>query len=158
VVALVAAGVAHRVHRYDHDPRATDFGAEAVRALAEGLGVDPSRVLKTLVLALSGGRTGAGLAVAVVPVPARADLGACAAALGARRAELAEPRAAERAPGYVVGGISPLGQRRTLPTVVEQAALGHGTVLVSAGRRGLEVELAPADLVRLCGAVTAAVS
>ena len=150
---LEAAGVAHTVHRYPHDPRATDFGAEAVRALAEHLGLDPARVLKTLVLDLAGS-----LAVVVVPVPARADLKACAHALGARRAELASPRDAERATGYVVGGISPLGQRRTLATVVDAGALAHPSVLVSAGQRGVEVEIDPADLVRLTAAVTAAVS
>ncbi|WP_460864157.1 aminoacyl-tRNA deacylase [Rhodococcus aerolatus] len=149
---LERAGTAHRVHRYAHDPRAADFGAEAVRALAEALDVAAARVLKTLVLDL-----GTGLGVAVVPVPARADLKACAHALGVRRAELAQPRAAERATGYVVGGISPLGQRRSLPTVVDASALTHPTVLVSGGRRGLEVELDPAELVRLTAAVTAPV-
>lgn len=152
--ALAAAGVAHQVRTYPHDPRATDFGAEAVRALADGLGVAAERVLKTLVLALDGGRLG----VAVVPVPRQADLGACARALGARRAVLAEPAAAQRATGYVVGGISPLGQRRTLPTVVDASAVAHPSVLVSGGQRGLEVELDPADLVRLTAAVVAPVS
>lgn len=152
MTVLEHAGVGHVLHRYDHDARATDYGDEAVRALAAALGLDPVRVLKTLVLEL-----GDGLGVAVVPVPARADLKACAQALGARRAELAAPRDAERATGYVVGGMSPLGQRRVLPTVVHAGALDHATVLVSAGRRGLEVELAPTDLVRLTGAVTAAV-
>lgn len=153
VRALAAAGVPHTVHAYDHDARAVagglGYGAEAAAAL----GVDPARVLKTLVAAVDGA-----LAVAVLPVAERLDLKALAAALGGKRAELAEPAAAARATGYVVGGISPLGQRRRLPTAVDASALEHGTVLVSAGRRGLDVELAPADLVRLTAAVPAPLS
>ena len=152
--ALVAAGVAHQVHAYRHDPRASDFGAAAVRALATELRIGADRVLKTLVLALDGGQLG----VAIVPVPARADLGACAVALGARRGVLAEPAVAQRSTGYVVGGISPLAQRRVLPTVLHSAAMAHRSVLVSAGQRGLEVELDPADLAALTGAVVADVS
>jgi len=156
-VALARAGVAHTVHEYAL-PAATagatgagraGYGAEAAAAL----GVDPSRVLKTLVAAVDGV-----LHVAVVPVSGSLDLKALAAAVGGRRAEMAEPAAAERATGYVRGGISPVGQRRRLPTVVHSSALEHGTVHVSAGRRGLEVELAPADLVALTGATVAPIS
>ena len=141
--------VAHTLHAYDHDPRAESYGLEA----AEVLGVDPARVFKTL-LADADGR----LVVAVVPVSGRLDLKALARAVVARRATMADPAAAERATGYVVGGISPLGQRRRHPTVVDASALAHDTVLVSAGRRGLDVELAPADLVSLTSATTAVIT
>lgn len=151
--ALVAAGVEHTVHAYDHDATAAaaagGYGAEAAAAL----GVDPARVLKTLVVAVD-----AGLAVVVVPVDGRVDLKAAAAAVGGRRASMADPERAQRSTGYVVGGISPLGQRRALPTVLDAGAAAHRTVLVSAGQRGLDVELAPADLVRLTGAVVAPVA
>jgi Cys-tRNA(Pro)/Cys-tRNA(Cys) deacylase len=146
--ALAEADVPHEVRAYDHDPRATEYGKEA----AEVLGVDPARVLKTLVALVDGALT-----VAVVPVAGRLDLKALATAVGAKRADLADPAAAERATGYVVGGISPLGQRTRLRTVVDASALEHGTVLVSAGRRGLDVELSPGDLVALTDAVVAPV-
>ncbi|MFP5335051.1 MAG: Cys-tRNA(Pro) deacylase [Actinomycetes bacterium] len=153
MAALAAAGVAHTLRAYDHDPAAVaaglGYGAEAARAL----GVDPARVYKTLLATVDGSPT-----VAVVPVGARLDLKALAAAVGGKRAEMAEAVAAERLTGYVVGGISPLGQRRRLRTVVDASATSHPTVLVSAGRRGLDVELAPADLVRLTEAVVADVA
>ena len=120
---------------------------------AQALGLAPAQVFKTLLADVDGA-----LAVAVVPVDRSLDLKALAAALGGKRAVMAEPADAERATGYVVGGISPLGQRRRLPTVVDVSALEWDTVLVSAGRRGLDVELAPGDLVRLTSAVTAPVS
>ncbi|WP_129337435.1 Cys-tRNA(Pro) deacylase [Cellulomonas endophytica] len=150
LAALAAAGVAHRVLAYAHDP-STDlgYGTEAAAAL----GVDPARVLKTLVATVDGS-----LWVAVVPVSGTLDLKALAAAAGGRRAALAPAPDAERATGYVVGGISPLGQRRRLPTVLDAAAAEHAEVLVSAGRRGLDVALAPADLVRLTSAVVAPVA
>ncbi len=148
VQALQRSGVAHTLHPYEHDPRTESYGVEA----AEVLGVDPARVFKTL-LADADGR----LVVAVVPVSGRLDLKALARAVGARRAAMADPVAAQRATGYVVGGISPLGQKRTHPTVVDSSALDHETVLVSAGRRGLDVELAPGDLVSLTSATTAAI-
>jgi Cys-tRNA(Pro)/Cys-tRNA(Cys) deacylase len=146
--ALAEAGVPHEVLSYEHDPRAGEYGKEA----AEALGVDPARVLKTLVAVVDGTLT-----VAVVPVAGRLDLKALATAVGAKRADLAEPGAAERATGYVVGGISPLGQRTRLRTVVDASAVQHEKVLVSAGRRGLDVALDPADLVALTGAVVAPV-
>lgn len=148
-MALARAGVAHVLRPYEHDPAAASYGMEA----ATVLGVDPARVFKTLLADVDGR-----LVVAVVPVAERLDLKALAAAVGGKRAAMADPSAAERATGYVVGGISPLGQKRRLPTVVDDSALAHPAVLVSGGRRGLDVELAPADLVRLTGATTALLS
>lgn len=142
-VALARAGVAHTVHSYHHDPSTPGYGQEA----AEVLGVDPGRVLKTLLAAVDGR-----LVVCVVPVSGRLDLKAVAAAFGGKRAAMADPADAERASGYVVGGISPIGQRRAHPTLVDDSAMGLPTVFVSAGRRGLEVELAPSELVRVTGA------
>ena len=132
------AGVQYRVHAYEHDPRSASYGLEA----AEKLGVDPARVLKTLVVDVDGL-----IAVAVLPVAARLDLGS----LG-KRASLAAAQDAERATGYVTGGISPLGQRKRLRTFVDESASTWETIYVSAGRRGLEIELAPVDLVGLTGA------
>lgn len=145
-VALDAAGVPYTLHPYDHDPRAASYGLEA----AEALGVDPERVFKTLVAQLDGRE----LVVAVVPVSGQLDLKALARALGGSRAVMAPVPDAERATGYVAGGISPVGQRRRLRTVVDDSALGHDTVLVSAGRRGLDLETAPADLVAITAAIT----
>ncbi|GHJ58205.1 Cys-tRNA(Pro)/Cys-tRNA(Cys) deacylase [Nocardioides sp. OK12] len=148
-LALGRAGVAFTPHPYEHDPRAASYGLEA----AQVLGIDPARVLKTLVAEVDGR-----LAVAVVPVAGQLDLKALARALGASRAAMADPAAAERATGYVVGGISPLGQKRPHPTVVDVSALEHPTVLVSGGRRGFDVELAPTDLVSVTGATTAPIA
>ena len=148
-VALTKAGVAFSEHPYEHDPSAASYGLEA----AQRLGLDPAQVFKTLCTLVDGA-----LVVGVVPVTGQLDLKAVAAAVGGKKAVMAEPAAAERATGYVVGGISPLGQRRPLPTVVDASALDWPTVLVSAGRRGLDVELAPADLIRLTAAVTAAIA
>jgi Cys-tRNA(Pro)/Cys-tRNA(Cys) deacylase len=147
-VAATEAGIAFTLHTYQHDPAAASYGEEA----AQALGADPERVLKTLVAEVDGALT-----VAVVPVSASLALKALAAAAGGKRAVLADPAAAERATGYVLGGISPLGQRKRLPTVLDASAAGHATVWVSAGRRGLEIELAPADLIRLTGATVAPV-
>ena len=141
--ALRDAGVPFTVHEYAHDPRAASYGLEA----AEAMGVDPGRVFKTLVADLDGA-----LVVGVVPVAGQLDLKALARALDGRKAAMADPQAAERATGYVVGGISPLGQRKAHPTVVDESALDHETVFVSAGRRGVEIELSPAELVRLTAA------
>lgn len=141
VAALLRAKVAHTLHPYQHDPRSTAFGDEAVAAL----GLDPNRVFKTLVATVDGAR----LTVGVVPVAAHLDLKALASAVGGKKAAMAPVADAERSSGYVAGGISPLGQRRALPTVVDATAEGFATIFVSAGRRGLQVELAPADLVRL---------
>jgi Cys-tRNA(Pro)/Cys-tRNA(Cys) deacylase len=140
--------VSHRVRPYDHDPASASYGLEAAAAL----GVEPARVFKTLLADVDGR-----LVVAVVPVSGSLDLKALAAAVGGKKAAMADPAAAERATGYVLGGISPLAQRKRLPTVVDATALTHDTVLVSGGRRGLDVELAPADLVRLTGATSAVI-
>ena len=145
-VALTRAGVPFTLHPYEHDPRAESFGLEA----AEALGVPPERVFKTL-LADAGGR----LVVGIVPVTGQLDLKALARAVGAPKATMADPAAAERSTGYVVGGISPVGQKRALATVVDDSALDHATVFVSGGRRGLDLELTPADLVRATAATTA---
>ncbi|MGW2209023.1 Cys-tRNA(Pro) deacylase [Streptomyces sp. NPDC001781] len=147
-VALTAAGVHHTVHSYEHDPAHPSYGEEA----AEAMGVSPDRVFKTLVADVDGTLT-----VAVVPVSGTLDLKALAAAVGGKRAAMADPALAERTTGYVRGGISPLGQRKKLPTVLDESAVAHPTVCVSAGRRGLEVELAPADLATLTKAVLAPV-
>jgi Cys-tRNA(Pro)/Cys-tRNA(Cys) deacylase len=141
--------IAHRLHSYHHDPRTESYGAEAAAAL----GVDPCRCFKTLVATVDGA-----LAVAVVPVTGSLDLKALAGAMDGKRAAMADPAAAERTTGYVRGGISPLGQRKRLPTVVDASAQAHETVYVSAGRRGLEIELAPGDLVRLTDATVAPIA
>lgn len=143
VVAAERAGVAFTVHEYAHDEGAA-YGEEA----AEKLGVDPGRVFKTLVVDRDGS-----LEVAIVPVAAQLDL----RALG-KRAALADRAAAERATGYVLGGISPLGQRKRLPTLLDESALAHDTIFVSGGRRGLELELAPEDLLSLTGGRAASIS
>jgi Cys-tRNA(Pro)/Cys-tRNA(Cys) deacylase len=148
--AAEAAGVAFTVYEYEHDPDADSFGLEA----AEKLGVPPERMFKTLVARLDGKE----LVVALVPVAERLDVKKLAAAAGAKKADLAEPAAAERATGYVVGGISPLGGRRKLRTIIDASILGQQRVFVSAGRRGLQIELEAQDLVRLTGAATAAIS
>lgn len=140
---LDAAGIGYLLHAYDHDARSGAYGPEAAAAL----GVDPGRVFKTLVAAVDGR-----LAVGIVAVSSSLDLKALAVALGGKRAVLADPAQAERVTGYVVGGISPLGQRRPLPTVLDSAAAAHESIFVSAGRRGLQVELAGTDLARLTGA------
>lgn len=150
IAALVAAGIPHEVLQYQHDPRSQAYGDEAVAELAANTGVSPEQIFKTLVVAIP-----AGLAVAVVPVPAKLSLKAVAAALGAPKATMADPAAAQRSTGYVLGGISPLGQRKALPTVVDESALAWDTVLCSAGKRGLEIALAPADLIALTRAVSA---
>jgi Cys-tRNA(Pro)/Cys-tRNA(Cys) deacylase len=151
-VALTRAGVAFTLRAYDHDPAAESYGLEAAAAL----GVEPERVLKTLLASVDGGSGGPGrLVVGIVPVSGQLDLKAVAAAVGGKRAEMADPRLAERTTGYVVGGISPVGQRKQLPTVLDSSAMAFETVLVSGGKRGLDLELAPADLVRVTGATVA---
>ncbi|GGP08033.1 Cys-tRNA(Pro) deacylase [Nonomuraea glycinis] len=144
--ALTRAAAEFTLHPYEHDPAAQAYGEEA----ADALGVPYERIFKTLVAELE-----SGLAVAVVPVSGKLDLKALAAALGGKRAAMAEAAKVERVTGYVVGGISPLGQRKRLPTVVDSSALEFGTIFFSAGKRGLQIETAPADLIRLTEAVTA---
>jgi Cys-tRNA(Pro)/Cys-tRNA(Cys) deacylase len=145
---LARAKVTHRMHAYEHGSGAA-YGPEA----AETLGLDPAHVFKTLVAEVDGALT-----VGVVPVSAMLDLKALAAAVGGKRAKMADVAAAERATGYVAGGISPLGQRKRLPTVVDASAEDLETMFCSAGRRGLEVELAPADLARLTNATFAPIA
>jgi Cys-tRNA(Pro)/Cys-tRNA(Cys) deacylase len=141
-VALSRAGVAFTAHAYEHDPRAAAYGLEA----AEKLGIDPDRVFKTLLANVDGA-----LAVGIVPVAQQLDLKALAQALGGKRAEMADPAVAERRTGYVVGGISPIGQKTALPTVLDESAILCETILVSGGRRGLDLELAPDDLLAVTG-------
>ena len=147
-VLLTAQRVAHELHPYDVSPDLPNYGA----LVAEALGVDPAVLFKTLIADVDGRLT-----VAVVPVTGDLDLKALAAAAGGKRAALADRAAAERSSGYVRGGISPLGQRKRLPTVIDDSATGLERMYVSAGRRGLQVSLAPADLIRLTDAVTAKV-
>ncbi|SFR75698.1 Cys-tRNA(Pro)/Cys-tRNA(Cys) deacylase [Agromyces sp. CF514] len=148
-LALTRAGVDFRVHAYEHDPRAAAYGLEA----AEKLGLDPERVFKTLLASVDGS-----LAVAIVPVAMQLDLKALAQALGGKRAEMADPAVAERKTGYVVGGISPIGQKTPLPTVLDESAIVCETVYVSGGRRGLDLELAPDDLVAITSAAYAPIA
>jgi Cys-tRNA(Pro)/Cys-tRNA(Cys) deacylase len=147
-LALDRAGVTYARHPYDHDPSAASFGLEAAAAL----GVDPERVFKTLLV-----DTGRGLGVGVVPVAGQLDLKAIAAALGVKSVTMADPVAAERSTGYVVGGISPVGQKRALPTVLDDTAYGFETVFVSGGRRGFDIELSPTDLAAVTRAVRASI-
>ncbi len=141
---LLDRGIPHRLHSYDFAAAEHGIGEQAARAL----GIEPARVLKTLMVLLDEQR----LAMALVPADREADLKALAAALGAKRAAMAPLAQAERASGYVKGGISPFGQRQRLPAVLDQAALAHASVLVNGGRRGLQIELAPALLVELLAA------
>ena len=146
---LARQKVPHTVHEYDHDPRAASYGTEA----SDALGLVAGRVFKTLVAEVDGALT-----VGVVPVSGQLDLKALAAAVGGKKAKMAEVAAAERATGYVAGGISPLGQRKRLPVVLDSSASAFDTIFCSGGRRGLEIELAPADLVELAGATVAPIA
>ena len=137
------------MHVYDHDPRRGAYGLEA----SDALGVAPEQVFKRLVAEVDGALT-----VGVVPVAGQLDLKALAAAAGGKKAVMADVAAAERATGYVAGGISPLGQRRRLPVVIDSSALEFATIFCSGGRRGLEIELAPGDLVRAVGARVAVIA
>ena len=148
-VALTAAGIAFTARPYAHDPAAASYGLEA----ADALGVDPARVFKTLLVDAE-----KGLAVGIVPVDRQLDLKALATALGVKRVQMADPDDAERATGYVVGGISPIGQKRSLPTVVDSSASEQDTVYVSGGRRGLDIGLTPADLIKITTASTASIA
>jgi Cys-tRNA(Pro)/Cys-tRNA(Cys) deacylase len=146
---LARQRIPYSVHEYEHDPQHGPYGLEAASALA----VPPERVFKTLIAEVDGKLT-----VAVVPVAGSLDLKALASAVGGKKARMADPAAAERATGYVTGGISPLGQRRRLPAVLDATAMDFETVFCSAGQRGLEIELAPADLARAAGAVVASIA
>jgi Cys-tRNA(Pro)/Cys-tRNA(Cys) deacylase len=148
-VALAAAGAAFTPRSYAHDPAAASYGLEA----AEALGVEPARVFKTLLVMAE-----SALAVGIVPVDRQLDLKAMATALGVKRVQMADAPAAERATGYVVGGISPVGQRRRLATVLDESAHAYPTILVSGGRRGLDIELSPDDLCAITGATSAPIA
>lgn len=153
--ALQNAGVAFEPRAYSHDPRTTDYGAEAV----ELLGVQAERVFKTLIVRFAPSeRNRSGAACAVIPVERRLSTHELGAVLGEKGIELADPAFAERRTGYVVGGISPIGQRTPVPTVIDESAWDHGTVLVSGGRRGFDLELAPEDLRRVLDARSAAIT
>jgi Cys-tRNA(Pro)/Cys-tRNA(Cys) deacylase len=149
IALLAKQNVAHRLHPYEVSADTPNYGA----VVAQTLGVAPERVFKTLVTDVDGGLT-----VAVVPVSGDVDLKALANAVGGKRAAMADRTLAERTTGYVRGGISPLGQRKRLPTVLDATAATYPTIYVSAGRRGLQVELDPADLVRLTGATVAPIA
>jgi Cys-tRNA(Pro)/Cys-tRNA(Cys) deacylase len=146
---LTRRKVSHTLHSYDHDPRHESYGLEA----AEALGVSPERVFKTLLADVD-----TNLVVAIVPVITQLNLKALATAVSGKRAKMADVTAAERATGYVAGGISPLGQRRRLPTVLDTSAVSLPTIFISAGRRGLDVELSPTDLTRLLNATVAPIA
>ena len=146
------ARIIYTVHEYAHDPTAVSYGLEA----AEALGLEPARVFKTLLVSLQGGQ--ATLAVGIVPVDRQLELKAIAAAAGSKKAAMADPKEAERATGYVLGGISPLGQKRRLLTIVDDTAMNFETIYVSAGRRGLEIELSPSDLLSLTEAHITAIA
>jgi Cys-tRNA(Pro)/Cys-tRNA(Cys) deacylase len=145
-VALTTAGIPFTAHAYEHDPANTNFGLEA----ASALGLDPDQVFKTLLADVDGA-----LVVGIVPVTGKLDLKALAAAVGGKKAEMADPKLAERRTGYVVGGISPIGQKNTHRTVLDETAELYDTIFVSGGRRGLDIELAPGDLVLVTQAIVA---
>ena len=147
--AAVKAKVDHEIHEYKHDPGAVSYGDEAARAL----GVEPAQVFKTLLVALNGDNKK--LAVGVVPVAGQLDLKAMASALNVKKVTMANPQDAERATGYVVGGISPLGQKKRLPLVLDRSAEDFKTIFMSAGRRGLEIEMSSGDLLALTKGVLA---
>ena len=148
-VALAAAGIAFTPHAYEHDPANRDYGNEAATAL----GLDPEQVFKTLLADLDGS-----LVVAIVPVTGKLDLKALASALGGKKAEMADPAVAQRKTGYILGGISPIGQKTAHPTVLDETAELFDTIFVSGGRRGFDIELAPADLLAITGGSIAAIA
>lgn len=151
ILTVRKAGLPFQTHEYPHDPAVSSYGLEAANALR----VDASRVFKTLVVALDGDMKK--MAIGIVPVMQQLDVKALAKAVGAKKAEMADPKQAERITGYLVGGISPLGQKRKLPTVLDESALNFETIFVSAGRRGLELELCPTTLMELCQADAVAI-
>jgi Cys-tRNA(Pro)/Cys-tRNA(Cys) deacylase len=147
--ALAAAGIPFTAHAYDHDPANRNFGHEAATVLR----LDPEQVFKTLMVDVDGS-----LVVAVVPVTGKLDLGALSGAVHGKRATMADPAVAERRTGYIVGGISPIGQKTRLPTVLDETVELFDTVFVSGGKRGFDIELAPADLIRITSAIVAAIA
>lgn len=152
VNAAIAAKIKYTLHAYAHDPDVNAYGLEAAAAL----GIRPEQIFKTLMVSLSGLKEP--IAVGIVPVSAQLDLKSFAIAAHAKKAVMADAKDAERTTGYVLGGISPLGQRKRLLTIIDEAALNYPTIYVSAGKRGLQIELSPGDLIRLCAARTAPIS
>jgi len=148
-VALTAAGIPFTPHAYQHDAANTNFGLEA----ASALGLDPEQVFKTLLADVDGA-----LVVAIVPVTGKLDLKALAAAVSGKKAEMADPKLAERKTGYVVGGISPIGQKTRHTTVLDETAELFDTIFVSGGKRGFDIELAPADLLTITAGTIAAIA
>ena len=146
MVALREASIAFAIHEYHHDPDETAYGDEAAAALR----LDPERVFKTLVVEVDGQ-----LVVGIVPVSGQLNLKALAAAVGGKKAAMADPKAVEKTTGYVLGGVSPVGQRKALPTVLDDRAVSYSTIFVSGGKRGLDIELKPDDLIRATNARTA---
>ena len=140
------AGIQFQIHQYEHDPAVQAYGDEA----AQAMGIDAERVFKTLLFALNG--EAKNLAVAVVPVSRQLNLKAAASALSCKKAAMADTKIAQNTSGYILGGISPLGQKKRLPTIIDEQAFAFKTVFVSAGRRGLEIELSADDLMALCNA------
>jgi Cys-tRNA(Pro)/Cys-tRNA(Cys) deacylase len=151
IKAAEKAKISFRVHEYHHDPKAESYGLEA----AEALGIEPARVFKTLLVELAGSGE---LAVGIVPVDTQLDLKAVAAAAGVKKCKMADPAIAERVTGYLVGGISPLGQKKLLKTLLDESASDFETINVSAGRRGLEIELSAGDLLKLVRGSCAAIA
>lgn len=139
----------HQIHEYEHDPRATSYGLEA----SEKLGISPKRVFKTLVV-----NKGEELAVCIIPVDGKLDLKQAAKTLSVKKVAMAEPKQVERTTGYILGGVSPLGQKKRLTTILDESALSHDTIFISAGRRGLEIELTATDLIKLLTAITAKIT
>lgn len=149
VVALEAAGITHKIHEYERGDDLHDFGREAAMAL----GLDQDQVFKTLVVVADDE-----MVVAVVPVSCQLSMKRIAAAMGSKKAAMCDPAAAERSSGYVVGGISPIGQRRRLRTVIDESAELFDSIYVSGGRRGMDIELAPGDLIAILDAVVAPIT
>ncbi|KZZ41409.1 MAG: Cys-tRNA(Pro) deacylase [Saccharospirillaceae bacterium] len=149
--AMKKAKISFVLHEYQHNPNSSSYGEEA----AEALGLNPAQVFKTLLVSLTGHRSA--LAVAVIPVSHQLSLKAIAKAVGAKKAEMADPKMAERTTGYLVGGISPIGQKKALPTVIDNSAEAQAHINISAGKRGLEIELSPQDLAKLSRAQFASI-
>jgi Cys-tRNA(Pro)/Cys-tRNA(Cys) deacylase len=148
-IALAAAGIRFLPHAYEHDSANTNYGAEA----ASALGLDPEQVFKTLLADVDGS-----LVVAIVPVTGTLDLRALARALGGKKAVMADPAVAQRKTGYILGGISPIGQKTQHPTVLDETAELYPSIFVSGGRRGFDIELAPADLLSITNGTVAAIA